>query len=171
MIPKNYQVQQGGNSEGFEPLPADTYQVEIEDVELKQDVPVYKKPDETEDRFSFKFRVVDESEWNGRYLWKEMRPVMSAGSGTYDPSILYKIYCAVHNIKPGELSEDEVKSVGGDKVNDMVSKQVRIVVDQKANTKGEIKNRITGFLPLKVKAIPKKAEPSEIIIDKDYLPF
>lgn len=173
MIPKDFQVQTGGNTDGFEPLPADTYQVEIEDIELKKDQPVYMKPAEIEDRFSFKFKVVEEGDWKNRYLWKEMRPVMSAGSNGYDPSILYQIFCAVNGIKPGELTEDEVKLVGSDQINQMIGQQLRLVVNQKPNAKGEIKNKITGFLPLKAGAVtkPKAENTPEIQIDDSDIPF
>lgn len=165
MIPKDFKVQTPEKS-SFEVLPEDTYQVEIEDIELKTDQPVYQS-EEVEDRFSFKFRVVEEGEHNGRYLWLDVRPIMSAGGTGMNASWLYKIYSAVNQVK---LTDEQAKSVGGDQVNDMVGKQLRVIVKQKPKQNGELRNKITDVLPLKTKLAPK-VDPGEIVIESEDLPF
>lgn len=143
-------MQQGGSGDGakFPPVPADTYQVRVVDITEKTNQPVYQKPGETEDKLGFEFVVVEGGEYKGRKFWQDVRPIVSSGSEGFSPSTLYRIFCAVNGVK---LSEDEAKSVGATDINGLVGKQVRLVVQQKPNQRGEVKNKITDFLPLKAK--------------------
>lgn len=164
-IPTDYKMEAPVQGD-FELMPADTYDVEIENIELLENKPVFNKPDETEDRFKFTFRITD-GEFANRKLWIEARPVMSAGTANLTPSWLYRIYCAVNQVK---LSDDEAKGVSGDMVNAMIGRKLRVIVQQKATKKGDLRNKITDVLPLKQSAASKPKD-DVIQIDNDDIPF
>lgn len=145
MIPEDYKIPVQ-EKPVYELLPDDTYEVEISKIDLRVDQPIYMKPDEVEDKFNFEFVILDEGEFKGRKQWKEVRTVMSAGSDGYDPSWLYKIFCAVNNVK---LTDDDAQTVSVNSINDMIGKRVRVVIVQKINKKGVMVNNIANFLPLK----------------------
>lgn len=168
MIPDDYKVTPPERKE-FDLLPEDTYEAVISKLELKKDVPVYQKPDETEDRFNFEFTITEEGEFKGRRQWLEMRPVLSAGGGNLSPSWLYKIFCAVNKIK---LSDDEAKMVLVDKINELEGKKLRIVVIQKTTGTGKLRNKVANVLPSKTgKPATEPVEDDTFKIDNSNLPF
>lgn len=147
-IPENYQIPIKEKGE-YELLPEDMYQAQITKLELRENQPVYQSTD-VEDKFSFEFTIVEEGAHKGRKLWLDVRTAMSAGWSGGNASWLYKIFCAVNNVK---LSEDDVKTVSARSINEMEGKQLRLVVKQKANQKGEMKNKIEDVLPIKGDAL------------------
>jgi hypothetical protein len=169
-VPDSFSMNRGSTDTGKYPLlPADSYQVVIKDIEEKKDQPVYQKPGETQDKLGFEFEIIEEGEYKGRKLWQDARPIISSGGDSngkvFSPSTLYRLFCAVNNVK---LSQDEADSVGAKDINGLIGKQVRLVVQQKPNMKGDLKNKITDFLPVKSQIKP----PIEDFGDepKDYVP-
>ena len=129
----------------FELLPEDIYEVEI--VEIKdRERNVFEKPDEKEMVAAFTFRITEPGHWQGRKLWKDAPPVMWPGSGSGSPSTMYEIYSAVTGKKP---SKDECDSIDIGEINALEGMSLRLVLKQKKNTKGELKNQISGYLPIK----------------------
>jgi hypothetical protein len=177
-IPDNYTIPVS-SSDNLPLLPPDTYVVEITGLELRNDVQLYQST-ETEDRFNFEFTILEEGEFKGRKQWKEVRTVMSVGWSGGNPSWLYKIFCAVNNIT---VSEDDANKVTAQDINSMIGRQLRIVVEQKANQKGELKNKVTNVLPLKGAPIVEQPlieddaepdfseDPDSEKIDSDDIPF
>lgn len=147
-IPNDYNIPVSTSSgDDFELLPEDTYQVEITKLELRTDQPVYQS-DAVEDKFSFEFTITEDGGYKGRKLWLDVRTIMSAGFSGGSPSWLYRIFCAVNGVN---LGEDEVGSVNATSINEMEGKQLRLVVKQKLNGKGVLKNKIIDVMALKGK--------------------
>lgn len=139
-------------SEGktFDALPEDIYQVVIEDVELK-DVAKFEKPNETEKVFNFTFSVMG-GEFEGRKLWKKIRPVLSSGSSNNKPSLLFVLLKAVLKRDP----RTDVKLTAKD-INKLVGKQLRVVV--KNTTKGDrTYNNIDSMISSKEDVVATKKE-------------
>lgn len=149
----------------YELLPKDTYQVRITKLDLKKDQPIYNST-EVEDKLAFEFVVVEEGEYKGRRLWLDVRTIMSAGSNGYSPSWLYKLFCAINRVM---LSDEEAKGVAAKDIDSMLGQEVRLVVTQQNNRKGEPKNKITDVLPLKgqISASADTAKPAEPLISED----
>lgn len=169
-IPQDY-VPKTPPKKEFDLLPEDTYETEITNLELRKDQPTFNDPTVLEDRYNFEFTITEEGDFKGRKMWKEMRPILSAGGGNISPSWLYKVFCAVNQIK---LSDEEAKMILVDKVNELEGKKIRIVVIQKPNKKGELKNKIGNFLPSKLVKISDQPMPEDddtFQIDKGDLPF
>ncbi len=151
MIPDTYQIKatQPTNKTDFELLPDDVYQVEVSKLELKVDQPKYKST-EVEDKFGFVFTVVEEGKFKSRKLWLDVRTYVSPGYNGKSPSWLYRIFCAVMDTK---LDEQSARSVGIKDLNDLVGKQLRLVVKQQPNSQGVMKNKIVDVMPLKGAAV------------------
>jgi len=168
-IPETYAIPISDKEE-FELLPEDVYVVEITKLELKSDQPVYQST-ELEDKFAFEFTIQEDGGYKGRKLWLDVRTSMSAGWAGGSPSWLYKIFCAVNGIM---LNEEDLKTVTANNVNEMIGKSVRLVVKQKLNTKGVLKNKIEDVMALKGSPLPSSPLPEtkpEPIVGVDDIPF
>lgn len=170
-IPEDFKIASGEKKE-FDLLPEDTYQVEISKIELRKDQPVYNS-DEVEDKFSFEFTVVEEGMYKGRKQWLDVRPIMSAGFEGGSPSWLYKLFCAVNQV---QLNDDEARGISTKTINDMEGQQLRLVIKQKKNQKGVLKNKIGDVLPTKgqpigQETIARPRLPDSIQIDDGDIPF
>jgi Protein of unknown function (DUF669) len=148
-IPTNYKLPEKAK---FELLPEDKYEVEITDVEVKENK-VYQK-EETEDVFNFTFAIT-KGEYKGRILWQNARMIMSAGWDKGNPSTLYRIYCAATGKK---ISPDETAAVTADMINGTIGKKLAVVVSQKPKQDGTLKNVITNFLEVKQSVEDKNLE-------------
>lgn len=149
-----------GEKKEFDLLPSDTYEVVIDEIDLQEQATWEtrsKSADEQvmEEVLEFRFEVTEEGEHKGRKLWKFAKPVMWPGSASGDPSTLYRIYCAANN---DTLDESACDEVGEDEINALVGKGLRVIVTQKKNMKGDLKNRVTEYLPLKKQKTKKKTE-------------
>jgi hypothetical protein len=144
-IPDEYQLPVAGSGKEYELLPDDVYEVVISKLELKKDQPIYNSQ-ETEDKFAFEFTVSEEGKYKGRKLWLDVRTVFSAGSTGFSPSWLYKIFSAVNGVN---LNDEEARSVTAKNINEMFGKSLRLVVQQKQNTKGDMKNKISNVMASK----------------------
>jgi len=151
-IPNNYSLPEKTK---FELLPEDNYNVEITDVEVKENK-VYQS-DETEDVFKFSFAVIS-GEYKGRIIWQNARMIMSAGWEKGNPSTLYKIYCAATNKK---LNNEEAKAVTAEMINALIGKKLTVVVTQKPKQDGSLKNVIDTFLLSKTQNPLDDMEPKK----------
>lgn len=158
-IPQNYQLptKKRGN---FSPLPQGAYNVEITDIELKENQPVWNKPNETADKFNFEFTVLDDKKMEvrddagqisigttkGRKLWKLISTTMNAGWDKGQPSWLYRIFCAAYNVY---LDNKETGSIGPKAINGLVGHKLTVIVKQKPDKKDPsiIYNNITEVMP------------------------
>lgn len=187
-IPDNYKLPIKEKM-AFDPLPKDTYEVEITSLEFLPDQPNYNDPSVKEDKFKFEFTVLDDNTFTGadgkvlntkgRKLWKEVRTTMNAGWGNGKASWLYRIFCAVYQCF---LSEEETKSVEIASIKGMQGKRVRIVVQQKPGKKDPsiIYNEITDMLPSKTTSVGRadvnltselKDQPIDEEISVEDIPF
>lgn len=126
----------------FELLPEEVYEVVISSIEEGERV-VYQHPDEKEEIIKFTFEI-EEGEYKGRKLWKDCSPIMWPGSDKGSPSTLYLIYSAGTGKK---LSFEECEFVGPTEINELEGKRLRAIVIQKKSSKGELVNKVDGFLP------------------------
>jgi len=126
----------------FELLPEEVYEVVISSIEEGERV-VYQHPDEKEEIIKFTFEI-EEGEYKGRKLWKDCSPIMWPGSDKGSPSTLYLIYSAGTGKK---LSMEECEFVGLTEINELEGKRLRAIVIQKKSSKGELVNKVDGFLP------------------------
>jgi hypothetical protein len=148
----------------FDALPANLYQVQIEDITQTMKRP-YKAPQDaeaTEEYLTFEFVVLNEGEYRGRKLWKDVRPVPPTPSegGGFKPSWMWRIVSAVY-AKPFTFQEGV--NFGPDDVNSLIGRQLRLMVNQ--NPKGEkVYNNITDVLGIEKELEPVLADnvPSEI---------
>src|SRR3990167_11373769 len=148
----------------FDPLPEDTYEVEIEKLEDKER-DVFEKPGEKEQIITFTFRIAEQGPYEKRKLWKDAPPVLWPGSKSGSPSTMYAIYSAVTGKK---LNETECEALETDAINGLEGKSLRVVVTQKQSKKGEMRNAITGFLPLKNSVVsPAAKTPKGELKDED----
>lgn len=178
MIDPNYQMPVSERKE-FDLLPANTYQVMIEKIELRPSQPVWGKEGEKEDRLNFTFVIIQEGKFKNRKLWKDcaikVNPAFAGGSA----SNLYSIFSAANNIN---LTDIEAKSVSISDINLLEKKQLKLIVQQKLNKKGVMKNVIDGYLPAEqmefsatleseAKSLNEMQQPEEDEIDVDSIPF
>jgi len=137
----------------FELLPEEVYEVVISSIEEGERV-VYQHPDEKEEIIKFTFEI-EEGEYKGRKLWKDCSPIMWPGSDKGSPSTLYLIYSAGAGKK---LSMEECEFVGLTEINELEGKKLRAIVIQKKSSKGELVNKVDGFLPIKGMKITESEE-------------
>ena len=144
-IPKNWaapKVQK--NNKDFLALPADVYQVFVEDVDIVQ-TKAYQS-EELIWQLKFKFRIM-EKPYENRRIWKYATPVISYGSETRNPSNFNLIYEAVFCATP---HDNEINNVDAHVVNSFIGKQLRLTLRIATNKDGKETNKIDSFLPAKV---------------------
>ena|SRR3990167_2710017 len=125
-------------------LPEDTYEVVIHDIEDKERA-VYQKPEETEQVMQFVFRVV-EGEYKDEAVYLNVKPKLFQGNQGLSPSNLYQIFSAVNKKK---LDEEDLEGINTESVNDLIGKNLRIVIKHSQTKDGQARHKIDGFLPTK----------------------
>jgi hypothetical protein len=142
MLPPTYKTPEKPK---YDALPVDIYQVVIEDINIVEK-PKFKKPEENETQLSFTFLVLDEG-FEGRRIWKDIRPVMSSGSDKGQASWLYKLFVAVHKAEPEDV---QMYGLTSDELNAFIGKQMRLNIGQTpAKEDGTVYNKIEAMLPSK----------------------
>ncbi|HEY6186471.1 MAG TPA: hypothetical protein VIW80_02245 [Pyrinomonadaceae bacterium] len=142
----------------YEALPANVYQVQITDISDKLKSPYGKPfdiPDEEKETFlTFEFTILNEGEYGGRKLWKDMRPVPpTPPEGNFKASWMYRLVSAVQG---SPVTFANGVNWGAEETNALIGQQLRIVVTK--TEKGEkTYNNITEVLP-----IEKPLEPKEV---------
>lgn len=134
----------------FEAIPADMYQAQVTDITEKLKAP-YGKPfdipeEEKEEFLSFEFTILDEGEYRGRKLWKDLRPVPpTPPEGNFKPSLMFRVVSAIQG-QPTVYAN--AVNWGGEETNALIGQQLRLIVTR--TEKGDkVYNNITEFLPVK----------------------
>ncbi len=127
----------------FEALPEDMYQVVIEDINLDER-DNWNNPNEKEEVLKFKYRVVEEGEYNNRVIFQEVRPIMSAGSDKGQASWLYEIYKAAMKQEP--TKDQLAEGLSANEINNLIAKQIRLSIKSKLSQKGNLYNKVDGVL-------------------------
>ena len=123
------------------PVPEDTYNVQIWDLELVAGDKEAKLAWQKEDRMKIIFVVLDK-EFRGRILSKPASFSFSTGGKKFQPSTLYNLACAV----AGEKLDDREPF----KPNSLIGKVCRIVVKHREPAEdGSIWEVISDFIGLK----------------------
>jgi hypothetical protein len=128
----------------FPALPEDTYQVVIKDAELQEGKAF--QSDDIIDQIKFTFEIVG-GEFSGRKLWKQVNPVISAGGPNKKPANFNLLYEAVYNKTP---YADQLTKIDADLINAFIGKELRLIVRQTPGQDGLMRNKIDGYLKLKV---------------------
>ena len=127
----------------YELLPVDTYNAIIEKIE--DDERTKYMSQEKEMYIKFTFQLTDRG-YEGRKLWANATPSLFAGSTGLSASTLYSILAAVNN---RNYTEEESQKITAQDVNDVEGRGLRLIVQQVLSQKGEMKNKISNYLPLK----------------------
>lgn len=162
---KNFMINKPLNVEGtakkeYELLPKDVYQVQLEDIELKEQQKYQSL--EMQEVLNFTFVVIEEGKYYGRKIWQTCSQKMAGGQ---KQSNLYKVLSALEGreftidecINPSFLNDVDF-------MNGQIGKQLRLTIGQKVGEQtGKMKNFIDSFLPVKTKlpAYNKEQRPSE----------
>ena len=170
----------------WDALPEDRYQVQVEDVEMVLSMNSYKGVEE--ERLKYLFIVLDsekklvgadgvEQPVRGRKLWARFSKNLSLKDGklatTGQISNLTKFLNAVYG---RQLEKAEVEVWEAD---DVIKKQVCVMVDQKPDDSGNVWNNILSFSSAKVQMEPvvevekkkeavKKSAPAIVDSGEDF---
>lgn len=143
MLPDNYTVPKRQTQE-FELFDEGLYNVKIDKMVLKKDVPSYNNPEETHDALTFHFVILDDGAFKNHVMFKSrVKILMAAGWDGGQASTLYKIYCAANKVK---LSDDDAQLVTAAQINQLVGKTLQVLIENKPNSKGVIGSQITSYL-------------------------
>jgi hypothetical protein len=121
----------------FDPVPEDTYQVQISDINLKTKMNSYRN--EEEEVLDFEFVILNEGKCRGRRLWKNVRPVVAPPGSSSKPSWLYVIASKALE------RELEFGEIAGFEPNSLIGRQLRVVVNCAPGSNGKTYNNIIGF--------------------------
>lgn len=141
-----------GNGKTFEPVPADVYTVEVLDIEEREGTKYQSS--EVETQINFKFVIIEEGPFYGRFMWATCAPKITGGT---KQSKLYQVIVAATG---KEFSKDELKRAGEivtpEFLNGIIGSQLRLTVSvkDKVDGSGGKTNKIDSFLPKKVE-LPK----------------
>lgn len=148
MIPENYKLPER-EIKTFDPLPANTYQCELQDIELKDATSYAGDP---EKQYSFTFVVIEEGEHYGRKLWMNSNEKFVGGS---KPSNLYKILTGLTGETYDKATCDKAHEwINGEFLNGLLGTQKVLAVSQKEKQNGDKKNVIDSILPVKQELDP-----------------
>lgn len=140
MLPTNlnFEKKEGGT---YEPIPEDMYQVELLDIEL-QEKPTYDDKTKMEKVLSFQFVLLDAL--RGRSIWKNFVPTYLY-VGKNGKNTLYQVTEGL--IGRALTDEEEALGITSDFLNDLIGKQVRVTVKNKAGKEGKVFSNIVDFFP------------------------
>jgi len=135
----------------YELLPPDTYNASIDKIE-DDTRKNYNDPNITEDYMKFTFNITEPG-YEDRKIWANATPSLFPGSTGLSASTLYSILSAVNR---KEYSEEESKAITAANINELEGKTLRLIIKQARNRKGEMKNKIDGYLPSKENMTPEE---------------
>lgn len=146
----------------YELLPKDVYQAQLLDIENRTEQAW--NSNEMVDKIVFTFVLIEDGEHYGRRLWQHCTTKLSKYKGG---SNLYKVLAGLHgrDFTDAEVASPE-KIAGDDALNSLIGKQVRLTVGvvEKQTKKGEFKNTIESFMPVKSELpayVPKEEGASQ----------
>lgn len=160
-LTEDFQAKIGGE---YKAVPADVYQIVLQDVELKKNQPKYKDPNTLVTQLLFKCQVLSEDE-NGHKLAFFTSDKWFAGGQSASPSKLFLVAKAVWDFYSPKsdilaLKDSDINMAF---INDLLNKQIRVTV---AVTE-QGKNKVTTFMPIKKEIAYKPEESLEEIVKKD----
>lgn len=142
-LPDGYVVPKRQMQE-FEVFDEGLYNVKIDKIVLKKDVPSFNDPEDKHDALTFHFKILDPGKFLGHIMFKgSVRILMAAGWDGGQASTLYKIYCAANKVK---LSDDDAQLVTASEINALEGKVLSVLVENKPNSKGIIGSKITNYV-------------------------
>lgn len=151
----------------YEAIPANVYQVQITDISDKLKAPYGKPfdiPEEEKELFiTFEFTILNEGEYRGSKLWKDVRPVTPTPpeGGGFKPSWMHRIVSAIIG---HPMPFADAVNWTAEETNGLIGEQLRIVVTRVE--KGEkVYNNITEVLP-----IEKALDPVEVSNETEVAP-
>lgn len=150
-MPINEDINAATSNGTFPPIPTDVYQVQIKDVLTVKS----KKYNSNEEQIqlNYKFIILDEGEFKGRFLqaWSTL-VWFTGGQGQRAPSKLFMIIKAVHDFyykdkKTGtsSVSEWTPDMINATVINDLIGKQLRVSSSELPSG-----GKVTAFMPIKV---------------------
>lgn len=152
----------------FDPIPDDIYQVELLDITMKER-PKYGKPEEKENLFDFQFTLLegndkDGDSLRGRNLWRNFVPTYLYISSKNGKNVLYQI---IEAILGQELSPEQEAKMDGNFINSLIGGQVRVVVKTK-QVGDKTYSNIESFLPKKkdLKALTEEEKEKATVKEK-----
>jgi len=143
-----------GKSVSYDPLPADIYQVEIANISIKEN-PFYKSGEPAFRKYqaSVEMVVIDEGEFYGRRLWKNMSPSVKPPYKGKRGTFLYSFVCAAREAASLTWDECDTFASSGkelyENLKTLEKKQIRVSVELVAREDGTNKNNISGFMVVK----------------------
>lgn len=145
-------------SEGgsFEPLESDVYQVQIVDIQLKENEYMGKKSKQLE--FTSQVATPLSDKDHGRQLKFWTSTTWNMGGGKYSPSKLFTLVTSVYKHYKPDVSVKDMEEIQVSQINDLIGKQVRVNVVAKEREDGKTVNKVESFLPIKA---PVEFEPVE----------
>ncbi len=146
-----------GSSEGaaFEPLPADMYQVVIDDVTERMGTKL--NTNEPQPQLMFKAIVV-EGENKGRFVYIFTSQSWFDGGTNSKPSKLYTLVKNIYTFYEPKADLKKIEEINTEMINGLVGKQIRITVEVTPTNK----NKVTGFMSIKAE---QKVEKEAISAD------
>lgn len=155
------------NKKSFPPIKAGLYTVQVWDIKEILKAP-YNAPLDAEKNvpfYTFEFTILNEGEFRGRRLWKDVKPVAPIPPlGGRRSAKMWEIVSAIEG---HPFTYEEGKHYAKDNVNALIGRQLNVFVMQKPpKANGKIYNDINAFtscdkeLPLytKEEAEAKRAE-------------
>lgn len=156
----------------YEAIPGNLYQVQVTDITEKLKAPYGKPfdiPDEEKEPFiNFELTILNEGEYRGRKLWKDMRPVPPTPPEKYKPSWMYRIVSAI--LGYSILYEDAL-NWNMERTNSLIGEQLRVLVT-KTDKGDKSYNNITEVLPIEFALPPIEAnnEPTSESTESSEMP-
>lgn len=142
-MPTNLEINIVEDKKNKRVLPEDVYNVgisNIKDVERKKYM-----SEETEKVMLFTFTILN-GEFSGEEINDKISPTIFIGKENLKPSKLYQLLCSVYK---KQLDDEEIYGIRTEDINAMIGKKLRIAVKQYTDSKGNKRNKIDSFLPLK----------------------
>lgn len=141
MLSENFKISRPEKKE-YDLLPEDVYEAVIKNAEDVIQTKYQSKEEESVIEFTFE---ITKGEFKDRKLWKKIRPMVSGAFEKGQASGLYILLKAVN----GEVLDGEVSS---ELINNLIGKEVKIVVIIKESDSKKQYNKIDNFLPLRKQA-------------------
>lgn len=145
-LPDNFSATVPASKKKYDLIPEGVYQVEIEDINLKEEISPWSN--EMETKISFQMTILTDEPFEGdingsqstrgRRIWKDVTNKMSPG-GNVQPSNLYVIATSV--LKK-DLSWEECKKFNP---SSLIGQQLRIGVKHRRSSTGNTSARIESY--------------------------
>lgn len=154
-LPADFQASGGQSS--YAPLPADVYQVQIMNIEIKENI--FYKPEDPKSNPLNKYStqvtlvIIDDGEFYGRRLWDNFAPVIKPTTKK-GPTKAYKFVTTVLGTSMDWDSCASFASNFGKNMKEFLGRQLRVSVETVAKQDGTPKNKIASYMEAKKQLPP-----------------